>query len=75
MKGFGNGTLWELDHTGIGGCISRSYFNPYPDDPARSEAWPIDVPLTYEYWASTGFDPNAELLLALEWLENREEAF
>jgi len=72
-RAFGNGTLWELDHTGIGGCISRSYFDPYPDDPARGETWPIDVPLTYECLASTGFDPNAELLLALEWLEDRDE--
>ena len=75
LSGFGNGTLWELDHTGIGGCISRLYYDLYPDDPARAEAWPIDVPLTYEYLASTGFDPNAELMLALEWVENREEAF
>jgi len=66
---FGNGTLWELDHTGIEGCVSRSYFDPYPDDPARGESWPVDVPLTYGFLASTGFDPNAELLLALEWLE------
>jgi len=73
LRAFGNGTLWELDHTGIGGCISRSYFDPYPDDPARGETWPVDVPLTYECLASTGFDPNAELLLALEWLENRDE--
>lgn len=74
MKGFGNGTLWELDHTGVQGIISRSYFDPYPDDPARGEVWPIDVPLTYDYLASTGFDPNAELLLAFDWIEAQEQA-
>jgi len=70
-RAFGNGTMWELDHTKIQGSVSRSYFDPYPNDPARGEVWPVDVPLTYEYLAATGFDRNAELLLALEWLEAR----
>ena len=61
--------MWELDRTKIQGSVSRSCYDPYPDDPARGEVWPIDVPLTYEYLASTGFNRNAELLLALEWLE------
>jgi len=74
LRAFGNGTLWELDHTGIDGCISRSYFDPYPDDPTRGEIWPVDVPLTYEFLASTGFDPNAGLLLALEWIEQKRKA-
>ena len=70
-RAFGNGTMWELDHTKIQGSVSRSCFDPYPGNPARGEVWPIDVPLTYEYLAATGFDRNAELLLALEWLEAR----
>ena len=74
MRAFGNGTLWELDHSGIDGIIARSYFDPYPDDPPRGEVWPIAVPLSYEYLESTGFDPNAELLLALEWIEAQEAA-
>jgi len=68
---FGNGTLWRLDHSGVNGIISRSYFDPYPNDPARGDVWPIDVPLTYEAWRSYESDPNAELLLALDWFAAR----
>lgn len=74
IRGFGNATLWTLDHTGVQGLIARSYFDPYPNDPERSEVWPIDVPLTHEYLAATGFDPNAEVLLALDWLASQSEA-
>ena len=74
MRAFGNGTLWELDHTRVQGIIARTYFDPYPNDPARGEVWPIAVPLTYEYLASTGFDPNAEILLALDWLGGQRSA-
>ena len=72
MKAFGNGTLWSLDNTGIRGLIARSYFDPYPNDPERSEVWPIDMPMTYEDLAAFAFDPNAELLYALEWLATQD---
>ena len=73
MRAFGNGTLWQLDHTGIHGIIARSYFDPYPNDLERSEVWPIAVPLTYAQLACYAFDPNAELLLALDWIEENAE--
>jgi len=68
MNSFGNGTLWKLENTGVHGCMSRSYHEPYADDPARGHVWPVDVQMTYDLLASYAFDPNAELLLALDWL-------
>jgi len=68
----GEGMFWELDHTGIRGLVSHNVYLHCPDDPERGRVWPIDVPLTYEYLQSTGFDPNAAVLLALEWIEAQE---
>ena len=68
MNAFGNGTLWQLDNTGVHGCMSRSYHEPYVDDPELGRVWPVDVQMTYDLLASYAFDPNAELLLALDWL-------
>ncbi|MFC2077998.1 S41 family peptidase [Candidatus Bipolaricaulota bacterium] len=61
-------TGWRLDNTGIEGTISHGWFLLSPKDPGRAGIWSIDLPLTYGYLATTGFDPNAEMLLALEWL-------
>jgi len=70
MNAFGNGTLWRLDNTGVHGCMSRSYHEPYADDPELGRVWPIDVEMTYDLLASYAFDPNAEVLLALEQLDD-----
>ena len=48
--------------------MSRSYHEPYADNPARGHVWQVDVQMTYDLLASYGFDPNAEFLLALDWL-------
>ena len=68
MNAFGNGKLWKLDNTGVNGCMSRSYHEPYANDPERGHIWPVDVGMTYELLAAYEFDPNAELLLTLDWL-------
>jgi len=70
MNAFGNGTLWKLGNTGVHGCMSRSYHEPYADDPELGHVWPVDVQMTYDLLASYAFDPNAELLLALDWLRS-----
>ena len=70
----GEGLSWELGHTGIRGLVAHNIYAHCPDDPERGRVWPVDVPLTYEYLASTGFDPSAGLLLALDWIEAQEEA-
>ena len=70
MNAFGNGTLWKVKNTGVHGCMSRSYHEPYADNPPRGHVWPVDVQMTYDLLASYGFDPNAEFLLALDWLRS-----
>ena len=74
MNAFGNGTLWQLDNTGVHGCMSRSYHEPYADDPELERVWPVEVEMTYDLLATYAFDPNAEVLLALDWLEERLES-
>jgi len=74
MNAFGNGTLWQLDNTGVHGCMSRSYHEPYADDPELGRVWPVDVEMTYALLSTFDFDPNAEALLALDWLEERLES-
>jgi len=71
MNAFGNGTLWQLDNTGVHGCMSRSYHEPYADDPDLGRVWPVDVEMTYDLLATYSFDPNAEVLLALDWLHDK----
>jgi hypothetical protein len=68
---FGEIIMWELEHTRIGGAVSGSYFNQFPNDPELGRVLPVHYPLTYDKLASYDFDPNAEYLYALELL--REE--
>jgi len=70
----GEGLSWRLDHTGIRGLVAHNIYAHCPDDPERGRVWPVDVELTYEYLSSKEFDPGAGLLLALEWIEAREQA-
>jgi hypothetical protein len=65
---FGEMIDWGLEHTRIGGGISVSYFNQFPNDPELGRVLPVHYPLTYEKLASYDFDPNAEYLYALELL-------
>lgn len=69
----GEGLLWELDHTGIRGLVAHNIYAHCPDDPERGRVWPVDVPLTYAYLKSTGFDRSAEVQLALAWIESQEQ--
>ena len=70
---FGNALNWRLNHTGIQGIVSFSYYVEFPDDPEMGRVLPVHYPLTYEKLASYGFDPNAEYLYALELLSGQGE--
>ena len=70
---FGEILRWELEHTKIGGVVSGSYFNQFPNDPELGRVLPVHYPLTYETLASYDFDPNAEYLYALEYLSGHGE--
>lgn len=72
---FANGQLWHLDHTGIEGTVSTTYSVLFSDDSERARVLPVHYPLTYEKLASYGFDPNAEVLYALELLSEYGESF
>jgi hypothetical protein len=70
---FGEMMQWKLEHTKIGGGISGSYYNLFPDDPELGRVLPMHYPLTYEKLASYDFDPNAEYLYAQELLSGQGE--
>ena len=55
-----------IDHSQLTGIIAYKWSLLFPDEPERGTLLQPDVELTYEYLASTGFDPNAAVRLALE---------
>ena len=59
---------YKLTNTGIQGGISYTYWLMFPDDPEKGKVLKPHYELTYEKLASYNFDPNAEVLLALEML-------
>jgi len=63
---FGDSLILQLKNTGIQAFVAFKQLVCFPDDPEKGRLFPIDHPLTYAKLASTGFDPNAEVLLALE---------
>jgi hypothetical protein len=65
---FGNARYWRLNHTGIEGGVSSTYYFDFPNDAEMGRVLPVHYPLTYEQLASHDFDPNAEFLYALELL-------
>lgn len=69
---FGDSLLFQLTNTQLRGAVSFKQNVTFPDDPDKGRCLKPDIMLTYEKWASLNFDPNAEVLLALQFLE--EEA-
>ena len=65
---FGDMLLFELRHTGIQAGVSHKWVVAFPDDPELGRCLEPQVPLTFERLAASGFDPNEEVLLALEAL-------
>ena len=63
---FGDSLILQLKNTGIQAFVAFKQIVCFPDDPEKGRLFPIDHPLTYAKLASYGFDPNAEVLLALE---------
>jgi len=66
---YGDILEFELPHSGVRGCVSHKQFIEFPEDPERGRVLPVDYPMTYERLRSYGFDPNAEVLYALEIVE------
>jgi hypothetical protein len=63
---FGDVLMFKLNNTGIKGQVSFKYMLAFPDDPEKGRVLRPHFELTYDKLASYGFDPNAEILLALE---------
>jgi hypothetical protein len=63
---FIDGLFFTLENSRLLGSISFKWSRLFPEDPERGTVLRPDVELTYDYLRSTGFDPNAAVLLALE---------
>jgi hypothetical protein len=63
---FGEPVSFELRHSGLTGTISHKQFVEFHDDPEAGAVLRPQVPMTYDILKSYAFDPNAEILLALD---------
>lgn len=63
---FGDSLILQLKNTGIQAFVAFKQILTYPDDPVRARCLPMDYLMTYEKLSSYGFDPNAEILMALD---------
>jgi hypothetical protein len=63
---FGEPLSFELLHSRLTGTISHKQFVQFHDDPEMGRVLRPHFPMTYEKLRSYDFDPNAEILLALE---------
>lgn len=66
---FGEGMIWKLNHSGVEGIVSHNVIVGSADDPERGRVWPVDIQMTYQDLAEHDFDPNTEILMALEWID------
>ena len=72
---FGDMLVFELRHTAIQVGVSHKQNVTFPDDPELGRCLLPEHPLTFAKLAAYDFDPNAEVLLALEVLQRpRPEA-
>ncbi len=67
---FGDSLIFQLKNTGIQAFVAFKQIVTFPEDPAAGRCLPVDHPLTFSKLASYGFDPNAEVLLAMEIIES-----
>jgi hypothetical protein len=63
---FGDSLLFQLTNTQLRGAVSFKQNVTFPDDPAKGHCLKPDYVLTYQKWAELGYDPNAEVLMAIE---------
>jgi hypothetical protein len=63
---FGEPFSFELKHSGLTGTISHKQFVDFHDDSEMGLVLRPHFPMTYDKLKSYAFDPNAEILLALD---------
>jgi hypothetical protein len=62
----GNMAEWSLNHSGVNGWVSQSYALNFPDETVIGRELPVRYPLTLEFLQACDFEPNAEVLYAME---------
>jgi hypothetical protein len=68
---YGDLLYYELNASGIKGYVSFKQNITFPDDPMKGKCLMPDYPLTHEIFESFGFDPDTEILFAIELLEGK----
>lgn len=63
---FGEPVGFELHHSGLTGTVSHKQYVYFHEDPEMGRVLRPDYPITYDKLKSYAFDPNAEILLALD---------
>lgn len=63
---FGDTLQFQLDNSGLRGSVSHKYFDMFPGDQEMGRVLKMHHQLTYEKLKSYRFDPNAEILFALD---------
>jgi len=72
---FGDVLSFTLKNSGLMGGVSYRQFLKFPDDSFKGRLLRPDFELTYEKLRSYNFDPNAEIIWALELFSNQKEGF
>lgn len=68
---FGDTLQFQLDNSRLSGSVSHKYFDMFPGDLEMGRVLKMHHQLTYEKLKSYDFDPNAEILYALEVIRKR----
>ncbi len=66
VNNFGDSLVTQLPYSGVTVFVSHKVNIGDPSDPATGQIIQPDHPLTWARWAAWNFDPNAEVLYALE---------
>lgn len=68
---FGDSLIFQLTNTQLRGAVSYKQIITFPNDPEKGRCLRPNIELTHEKWTALHFDPNAEVLLALEFLKKK----
>lgn len=66
---FGDTLQFQLDNSKLSGTVSHKYFDMFPGDPEMGRVLRMHHQMTYDKLKSYDFDPNAEIMFALEVLQ------
>ena len=69
---FGAWVSFQLKHSRLKGGVSHLYITHFRDDPDMGNIFRPDYEMTYEHLKGYNFDPNAEILFAMEIIDSLE---